>query len=243
MDITTILKNGKDNFGFVSLKGELEAEGLSQIDVAKEAIIAARNGLDYLIKIGGAEAKSDLQYLIDIGITSVVAPMVESPFAIQKYMEMLPDGAFEHVAVTIETVTAVDNCELIIDTGSKLTEVTIGRTDLTASYGGKDVESDRTISMVKRVARKAKSKGLHVTMGGSISKRTVETLLSDPELYSLIDCIETRKVVMKVQEFIKPGALEAALAFELAILESKLNGNEIAVEGAKKRRIALSSRL
>jgi hypothetical protein len=80
-------------------------------------------------------------------------------------------------------------------------------------------------------------------MGGSISKRTVETLLSDPELYSLIDCIETRKVVMKVQEFIKPGALEAALAFELAILESKLNGNEIAVESAKKRRIALSSRL
>jgi citrate lyase beta subunit len=243
MSIKDILANGKLQSGFVSLKGELEAEGLTQIEVAREAIIAAKNGLDYLIKIGGAEAKSDLQYLVDIGITSVVAPMIESPFAVQKYMEMLLEGAFEHVSVTIETITAVENCETIIDNGTKLTEVTIGRTDLTASYNGKDVESERTIAMVKRVARKAKSKGLHVTMGGSISKRTVETLLADSELYELIDYIETRKVVMKVEEFIKPGALENALAFELAILESKLNSNEIAVESAKKRKTALSSRL
>ena len=243
MDIKTILKNGKENFGVISLKGELEAEGLTQIEVAKEAVLAARNGLDYLIKIGGAEAKSDLQYLIDIGITSVVVPMVESPFAMKKFTEMLPDGAFEHVAVTIETITAVDNCELIIDSGTKLTEVTIGRTDLTASYGGTDVESERTIAMVKRAARKAKSKGLHVTMGGSISKRTVDTLKSDPELFGLIDFIETRKVVMKVADFIKPGAIENSLAFELAILESRLTVNEVAVEAAKKRKVALSSRL
>jgi hypothetical protein len=243
MDIKEILKKGKEDCGFVSLKGEVEAEGLSQIEVAREAVIAARNGLDYLIKIGGAEAKTDLQYLVDIGVTSVVVPMVESPFAMKKFTEMLPDGAFEHVSVTIETITAVDNCEQIIDAGVKLTEVTIGRTDLTASYGGTDVESDRTIAMVKRVARKAKSKGLHVTMGGSISKRTVETLKADKELFDLIDFIETRKVVMDVNKFIQQGTLEQSLAFELAILESRLSVNEIAVANAKKRKTALSSRL
>jgi 4-hydroxy-2-oxoheptanedioate aldolase len=243
MSINDILARGKSHSGFVSLKGELEAEGLTQIQVAREAIIAAKNGLDYLIKIGGCEAKSNLEYLVDIGITAVVAPMVETPFAMEKFMEMLPDGAFEHVSVTIETVTAVENIEQIIEAGTKLTEVTIGRTDLTASYRGTDVESDRTINMVKRVARLAKARGLHVTMGGSISKLTVETLLRDLELAGLIDFIETRKVVMDVEKFVRPGSLENSLEFELAILEERLQANEIAVESAKKRKTALSSRL
>lgn len=243
MSISQILKEGKEKFGFVSLKGEFEAEGLSQIEVAREAIIAARNNLDYLIKIGGAEAKGNLQYLMDVGITSVVAPMVESPFAMEKYMEMLPDGAFEHVSVTIETVTAVENIEFILEAGTKLTEVTIGRTDLTASYRGTSVESERTINMVKRVARLAKQRGLHVTMGGSISKQTVDTITKDLELAELIDFIETRKVVMDVEKFVLPGALEKSLEFELAILEERLQANEKAVNSAKKRKVALSSRL
>jgi hypothetical protein len=243
MSIKDILARGKLKSGFVSLKGELEAEGLTQIEVAREAIIAAKNGLDYLIKIGGCEAKSNLQYLADIGITSVVAPMVESKFAMEKYMEMLPEGAFEHVSVTIETITAVENIEHILAAGTKLTEVTIGRTDLTASYNGTDVESERTTNIVKRVARLAKERGLHVTMGGSISKRTVETLLRDLELAELVDFIETRKVVMDVEKFILPGSLENSLEFELAILEERLHANETAVESAKKRKIALSSRL
>jgi 4-hydroxy-2-oxoheptanedioate aldolase len=243
MTIKSILEEGKTKFGFVGLKGELEAEGLSQIEVAREAIIAARNGLDYLIKIGGAEAKSNLQYLMDVGITSVVAPMIESPFAMEKYMEMLPEGAFDHVSVTIETVTAVENIEQILQAGTKLTEVTIGRTDLTASYHGTDVESERTINMVKRVARLAKARGLHVTMGGSISKRTVETLTKDLELAELVDLIETRKVVMDVEKFVIAGALEKSLEFELAVLEERLQSSEKAVESAKKRKVALSSRI
>ena len=71
---------------FASLKGEFEAEGLTRQDVAAEALFAARNGLDYLVKIGGCEAKSDIFYLADLGITSIVAPMIESGFAMRKYM-------------------------------------------------------------------------------------------------------------------------------------------------------------
>ena len=43
---------------FASLKGEFEAEGLNRVEMAAEAIWAARRGLDYLVKIGGCEAKS-----------------------------------------------------------------------------------------------------------------------------------------------------------------------------------------
>lgn len=87
-----------------SLKGEFEAEGLSRDALASEAALAARHGLSYLVKIGGCEAKSDMHFLMLQGIRSIVAPMIESPFAMAKYQEMLPDGAFDKVGVTIETM-------------------------------------------------------------------------------------------------------------------------------------------
>ena len=187
---------------FTSLKGEFEAEGLTRIDIAAEALFAARQGLDYLVKISGAEAKSDVFYLVDLGVTSLVCPMVETPFAMEKYIDMLPKDAFEHVGVTIETITAVSNIDAILTEGKVLTEVTIGRTDLTASFRGEGVESEQTIAMVKTVARAAKAKGLKVTMGGSVSKYTRELLQVDNELRELLDYIETRKAVMPVKTFL-----------------------------------------
>ena len=121
---------------FASLKGEFEAEGLNRVEMAAEAIWAARRGLDYLVKIGGCEAKSDVDYMQKLGIRSLVAPMIESPFAMSKYMDMLADGVFDHVGVTIETFYAVERIDEILDAGTKLTNVTIGRSDLTASFGG-----------------------------------------------------------------------------------------------------------
>lgn len=204
---------------FTSLKGEFEAEGLSRDTVASEALFAAQLGLSYLVKIGGCEAKSDLRFLAQIGIRSVVAPMIESAFAMSKYMQMLDRDAFDHVGVTIETETAVDRIEAILDAGKWLTEVTVGRTDLTASYGGNSVESPQTIAMVKRVAAAAKERGLALTMGGSVGRGTLELLQSDAELRAAVAAVETRKCVMPVERFLEEGSLEAAFELECALLD------------------------
>lgn len=227
---------------FASLKGEFEAEGLTRKDVATESLYAARHGLDYLVKIGGCEAKSDMNYLIDLGITSLVAPMVETPFAMQKYMEMLPDGVFEHVGVTIETVTAVANIELILQKGVKLTEVTVGRSDLTASYGGSGVDSAETIDMVKTVAKAAKARGLKMTMGGSVNKVTREVLESDAELRGLIDYVETRKAIMPVAKFLEEDALINALRLEEYLLGKRAVGPERVLPIVQSRKQAINSR-
>jgi 4-hydroxy-2-oxoheptanedioate aldolase len=203
---------------FASLKGEFEAEGLTREEVASEALFAARHGLDYLVKIGGCEAKSDIVYLQQIGVTSLVAPMVETPFAMSKYMDMLPPEVFHHIGVTIETFTAVENIDAILDMGKLLTDVTIGRSDLTASFGGSGVECSGTIERVKITARAAKARGLKVTMGGSVSARTRDYLQTDSELRGLLDFIETRKAVIAIDSFVKPGALEAAIEAELDLL-------------------------
>ncbi|MCA3580007.1 MAG: hypothetical protein IOD08_22305, partial [Bradyrhizobium sp.] len=164
---------------FASLKGEFEAEGLSREEIASEALFAARRGLDYLVKIGGCEAKSDIDFLCRMGMTSVVAPMIESAFAMRKYQDMIPEGRFDHIGVTIETISAVERVEAILDAGRHLTDVTIGRSDLTASFDGTGVDSPETIAHVKTVARAARARGLAVTMGGSVNAKTRAVLQND----------------------------------------------------------------
>jgi 4-hydroxy-2-oxoheptanedioate aldolase len=227
---------------FSSLKGEFEAEGLTRVDVAAEALFAARNGLDYLVKISGAEAKSDVFYLADLGICSLVCPMVETEFAMQKYMEMLPAETFEHVGVTIETITAVANIDAILKRGTTLTEVTIGRTDLTASWGGDSVESARTIGMVKTVAKASKAAGMKVTMGGSVSKHTRELLKGDSELRDMIDYVETRKAVMPVERFLDESALGHALKLEEVLLRRRARESERTLPAVNARLAALTKR-
>ena len=227
----------------VSLKGEFEAEGLSRDAVAAEAAFGARNGLPYLVKIGGCEAKSDVRFLAQIGVRSVVAPMIESPFAMRKYMEMLPEAAFDHVGVTIETIDAVRRIDEILDAGTKLTEVTVGRTDLTASFGGTGVDCDETVAMVKTVARAAAQRGMNTTMGGAINVGTITLLQRDAELRQQIGAVETRKCVMPVDRFLEEGALDAAFAIELALLHLQLAHNDALSAAAHARRQHLQARL
>jgi len=228
---------------FKSLKGEFEAEGLTRVNVASEALFASRLGLDYLVKISGAEAKSDLNYIADLGIKSLTCPMIETPFAMKKYIEMLPRGTFEHIGVTIETITAVANIETILNEGKSLTNVTIGRSDLTASWCGDHVESERTMEMVKKVARAAKNRNLQVTMGGSIGSATIELLRKDPVLYDLIDYIETRKVVMSVKSSIENHSLQNALKVEKVLLDRRARQSERTLCVINSRRDVISKRV
>jgi hypothetical protein len=228
---------------FAALKGEFEAEGLSREALVVEVLFAARQGLDYLVKIGGCEAKSDLDFIRSIGVTQVTAPMVETPFACSKYMAMLPASHFHHIGVTIETTVAVSNIEAILHAGTRLTNVTIGRSDLTASYGGSGVDSEQTIQYVKRVATCAKARGLEVTMGGGVNAKTRQLLRTDDELRALIDCVETRKAVIPVEHFIGEGALEAALAVELELLRIRSAGPSEILAAASDRADQIKSRI
>ena len=225
------------------LKGEFEAEGLSRDILAAEVVYAARNKLSYLCKIGGCEAKSDMRFLRQIGVKDIVAPMIESAFAMSKYMDMLPANAFDHVGVTIETRGAVERIEEILDAGTHLTEVTIGRTDLTASFSGEGVDQPETIAMVKTVAKAARTRGLKTTMGGSVGVGTRVLLNDDDELRSLLAAVETRKCVIDVDTFLDPQALHDAFAVETELLQMQATyAGEIAT-AAESRIAQINARL
>ncbi|CAM3246585.1 HpcH/HpaI aldolase/citrate lyase domain-containing protein [Sphingomonas antarctica] len=228
---------------FASLKGEFEAEGLSREELAVEVAWGARRGLDYLVKIGGCEAKSDLLFLERLGVTSVVAPMIESAFAMSKYMGALPGNYFHEVGVTIETKDAVERIEAILDAGTKLTNVTLGRSDLTASIGGAGVDEDETMDMVRTVGRAAKARGLEVTMGGGVNVRTRDLLARDAELAALLTSVETRKVVIPVAAFLESGTLERAIQIELALLDLHTGPAACGLDKARARSSQIRERL
>lgn len=238
-----LLEEPVDLSCFAALKGEFEAEGLTQLELAAEVVWATRRQLDYLVKIGGCEAKSDIDFLRKIGVRSVVAPMIESPFAMSKYMGMLPEGAFDHVGVTIETLYAVERIEAILDAGAKLTNVTIGRSDLTASFGGTSTNSLETLEKTLVVARAAKARGLEVTMGGSVDGGTRALLRDGHELGELLDAVETRKIVMPIDKFLLDGVLEDSIKIECELLQMRIGPAHEAVSAMRDRSDKIRSRI
>lgn len=202
------------------LKGEFEGEGASREQIAREFALSCKHGIEYLVKIGGCEAKTDIAYLESIGINSLTAPMIETEFAMQKFMSAIKSRRFSHIGVTIETKTAVKNIHEILEIGDLLTNVTVGRSDLSLSMGGIGAMADQITDSVAHVATAVRARGLEMTVGGSICIKTRELFRNNTRLAELVSFIETRKVVMPMEQFLIDGVLEKALAFELSILET-----------------------
>jgi len=224
------------------LKGEFESEGLSEIELAGEIIFALRNNLDYLVKFSGSEANSEINYLSRIGVKRIVCPMIESPFAMERYMSSTNNRGFVERGVTIETITAVKNINEIIEAGIGLTNITIGRTDLCRSLGINNVESKEIMTHVKNIALVSKSKDLIVSLGGGVSLKT-KKYLTDNNFQEIVDFIETRKAVIEYEKFIHSNAINDAIDLEITLLKKRKNSLDRTLGLVNSRLDILSKRI
>ena len=184
----------------IYLKGSFEDEGLSDFETRILSSMARDYDLPLAFKIGGCEAKSDIIRALDYGSKCIVAPMIESKFAAEKFISATSayTSLFKEVNVNIETETAVSKVNNILKDNHKfLTGVVVGRTDLCLSLGKsrKNVDSKQIMKMVEETLVVAKSYDLTTTMGGSVSLNSIPNII-DMFQKNLLDRFETRKVIM-----------------------------------------------
>lgn len=188
-------------FNAVAVKQSLEDEGASQDDLKVMKEITKKANLDLNVKIGGCEAKNDIHFCEWLKVKGIVAPMVESSYALRKFLQSVPKKNKQKLYVNLESVQAFKNINDILNQSNlkRLTGVVIGRSDLAGSLNleKKEVDSKRIFSLVKSTLKKIKKKKLIVKMGGSLTAKS-EKFVSKLFKQKLIDRVETRNIELKL---------------------------------------------
>ncbi len=122
--------------GVVAVKQSLEDEGAGFSDIALMRKITIKTGLKLNIKIGGCEAKNDIFFCNSIKVDGIVAPMVESEYALKKFVQTIPKSFNGNLFINLESKNAFINLKKILSSNefNKLKGVVIGRSDLAGSY-------------------------------------------------------------------------------------------------------------
>jgi hypothetical protein len=210
----------------IELKAEFEAEGSRLAEVQWLSKFASQVGLGLTIKIGGCEAVSDLREAVIMGATTIVAPMIETPYALSKYQAMVArcvtDNDRERIKFfwNLETATAFENLPTMIKQ-TTLDGFVIGRVDLCGSLelGRKSVDCNHVLDLTTKASELAKAHNLLVVVGGGVTVQSKKFFEQLPKL----DRFETRKVVFKCPEALAHNAdlYDAATEFELIWLNFK----------------------
>lgn len=189
----------KDSF-IIGFKKSLEDEGSSFKEVSFFKRLSNEFSLDIFVKIGGCEAKNDINFCIEENILNVIPPMIESKYAIKKHLEYTK-GKGLNTYFLCETKNAVKNIEEILSLHKEISGVIVGRSDLAGSFELKkdDTNSDFIFNQVKKVFKSAKDLNLTTTLGGNISFKSVKFIEDLYEL-NIIDKVETRNCVIEIND-------------------------------------------
>ena len=81
-----ILMYLKEEYDVIAIKAEFEAEGSRTDELVMLNEIIFRADMKLYVKIGGCEAVRDLDQCRMLGASGIMAPMIESPFAMKKFV-------------------------------------------------------------------------------------------------------------------------------------------------------------
>ena len=228
-----ILCEGKERFGVLATKAEFEAEGTRTDELLRLLELANKADIDLALKVGGCEAVRDMLEAKQFGVRYIIAPMVETPYALSKYIaakeKVFSDDEKKDVEFlfNIETITAYNNLDSMLGLASGnpgCNGVVFGRVDFSGSLGlGRDgIESEKVTTYVEHVARECRDKNLDFVVGGAVSIDALSNLMRFSSVK--LDRFETRKVIFAGSALNNPElslALRQAVHFELLWLINK----------------------
>ena len=230
--LVDILKKLKTSYNVVGVKAEFEAEGSRREELMRlKDIMDKVGGLSFTLKLGGGEAVTDLYDAILFGATHIVAPMIESAYAMKKYLGIVKNNvpsdvrSTTHFGINVETVQAYKDLGNILGTPGieMISFMTVGRVDMSGSLGisRDEINCDQIFDITHDILSQVKKKKIETAMGGGIAK---EALPFIKRLSSkLLDRYETRKVVFAMPKNFRKAEEGIILAneFEVLWLENK----------------------
>jgi 2-keto-3-deoxy-L-rhamnonate aldolase RhmA len=195
--------------------------------------IAHRANLDLTVKVGGCEAIRDLLEAKQIGVRYIVAPMVESTYALSKYIAAknqvysADEQQDTDFLFNVETITAYESREKLAEVSKAKNGVegmVFGRVDFSGSIGldRDSINSDKVMDCVMATAEVCKKSDLQLVVGGGVSRDSIDCLRKIQKV--LLTRFETRKVVFDgaaIQLEKVEGGLLNAVHFEMLWLMNK----------------------
>jgi len=232
----------------VGVKTSFEDEGAHPLNVYKLRNVTNKIGLDLNIKIGGAEAKTDFNMAMEIGSDSIVAPMIESSFALSKFTEYSKHYDITR-GINIESKQGISNLESILESkySDNIDYICIGRSDLANSYEQDEnyILSDEFCNVVTDALTLIKQRGLKTCMGGTFDFRSYDFVkfLYDNKL---IDKVETRYIIFKADDnFVSnfDESINNALIFEYEYMKTLYENKISEMEEYSRRCDVIKNRL
>lgn len=225
-----LLRQGRDEHGVTAVKAEFEAEGTRPDELLRLLELARRADLKVALKIGGCEAVTDLHASRLYGVDHIIAPMVETPYALAKFADARDkvygadrgDTAFLFNVETATTLASLD--EMAEIARARLDGIVFGRVDFTLSMGlpRGAVNAREITDAVLRVAETCRNAGLELVVGGSVALEAADALREIRQVR--LTRFETRKVIFDgatAENGAFADGIANAVQFELAWLENK----------------------